>query len=180
MRLIVTLILSFTMFTTLCFAKLIDPLTQDPDLIRAINSTPEKTFMIHKNDKLTYFYQIYKTSDYVTVNKIFQENNNIKLNVFEEGRLGSFTQFIFIYDKKLNLLHSYTINDFFQLMEYINKSIVLGQIYKLMYITIDNTDYVIKVDTITVLGNETKQFKIYAVPKKNTDLIFITDLITDK
>jgi hypothetical protein len=155
------------LFTSIGFSAIENPLTQDPYIENIIKNMTENTETIYKNDSLTYYYKIYKTNEYTTINKIYIDNvKKYEIKYLTYDSFITYDQVIFIYDKELNLINKILLQDFNKLFEYLARNPIILKLYNVSY-TLNTNNYLVTSTKIDIKkDNEFYKYQIYLLPNK--------------
>ncbi|MCB4204552.1 hypothetical protein LF845_06225 [Deferribacterales bacterium Es71-Z0220] len=155
------------MLVNISFATMQNPLKQDPYIENIIQNLPENTETVYKNDSLTYYYKIYKTSEYTTINKIYIDNvKKYEIKYLTYGSFITYDQVIFIYDKDLNLINKVLLQNFNKLFEYLARNPIILKLYTVSY-TLNTNNYLVTATKIDIKkDNEFYKYQIFLLPNK--------------
>jgi len=134
-------VLVFLFSVSISLAKINNPIKENTNLLSFIKKMPLKKVVYFKDDKFTYSYSIFKTKDYITVNKIYIKNiKDYKIDYIKVNNdMYVFNQVVFIYNNNYKLIKSFIISDFDKLFEYISRNSELMNIFKEQYFLLNGT-----------------------------------------
>ncbi|BAI81880.1 hypothetical protein DEFDS_P260 (plasmid) [Deferribacter desulfuricans SSM1] len=179
MKKILIVILSIFTISTTVLAKVNNPLIENKKLQQIIKLLPDNQEIIVKDDVLTYYYKVYKTDKYITINKIYIESvKNYKIKIKKYYNYYVYDQVIFIYDNNFKLLKTFWNADFDKLMDYFNRNGKLIRMYKMHVFNIDSTLYKILPILIDVEDDKSfYKYQVYMYNNKIQNWVYLYDFM---